>query len=427
MRSVISRLWQAKPTRDVLALATADVALKPIRIAKGLVVALYLGPADFGVLKAAELITMLDKFGNLGFPQVAIREAGHSAGASEAPERVRFVKNNAYSADLLMTGLLVLIGVVASTFAPDARAGAVVAIASVGLLAARVRALLSVEATIQRKFLLSAKNLFWSGLISALLVITTVPFAGLFASLTVPILVTAAASVIFFRALRFHFSFTLDPTEIKRQLRVGLPLTAGVLAFGSYRFAERLVILTFLGTTALGYYGFAGMVADQTSGFFFYPVRVRQVDLLEGLGARRFRQVHATVVRESTALVAGAIAVMVPIWFAADWVIAYLLPEFAGALTVTRILLLSIPIKVATSYVHVVVISPAVNKQGMLPFLHLLSTTFFVIAAFALHRSDILTLEGVVALDVAGYALYHLLLLAIYFTYFYRTAVKPAR
>ena len=60
----------------------------------------------------------------------------------------------------------------------------------------------------------------------------------------------------------FKFQFVLIISEVIRQIKIGLPLVLHTLAYGSYRYAEKLVILFFLGTIELGLYSLAEKIAD---------------------------------------------------------------------------------------------------------------------------------------------------------------------
>ncbi len=57
-----------------MSLGLVNLAIKPVTIFRGFIVANILGPADYGILKSIDLIQKLNKYGNLGFNYTAKRE-----------------------------------------------------------------------------------------------------------------------------------------------------------------------------------------------------------------------------------------------------------------------------------------------------------------------------------------------------------------
>ena len=75
-----------------------------MQLVKGIVVAKYLGPADYGLLKSIELIQMLNKYGSLGFNTALTREAGNAIGNKDNEQGPRLVKRPAQKINKIVNG-----------------------------------------------------------------------------------------------------------------------------------------------------------------------------------------------------------------------------------------------------------------------------------------------------------------------------------
>ena len=69
------------------------------------VVASFLGPAQFGVIKILEMIQEMSKYGNLGFTSVAAREIPYHRGRQDE-EKEKLTRNVAYSSEIILTLVL---------------------------------------------------------------------------------------------------------------------------------------------------------------------------------------------------------------------------------------------------------------------------------------------------------------------------------
>ena len=122
---------------NILSLTGVQIALRPIQIAKSFIVAKYLGPEAYGILKSVELIQMLNKFGSLGFKPTVIRN-GATAIAEKNITELKSIKNNAYTGELLLSIFLLLIGLISSIFFNDKIIISVIILASIGLFTSKL-------------------------------------------------------------------------------------------------------------------------------------------------------------------------------------------------------------------------------------------------------------------------------------------------
>jgi hypothetical protein len=73
-----------------------------------------------------------------------------------------------------------------------------------------------------------------------------------------------------------------------------------------------------------------------------------------------------------------------------------------------RLMAFALPLKVFTSYINIVIVSPYVNKQSVLPGMHVVQIAFLAIATLVLRHFGHLDLTTFVICDLLGYSIYHL-------------------
>jgi O-antigen/teichoic acid export membrane protein len=417
----IQTLKQNRSVKDIIAIIGSNLALRPIQLIKSFIVAKYLGPADYGILKSLELITMLNKFGNLGLKNVAVREIGVLKGQNDS-KREEEIRNTAYSAEIILAFILSLSGIIISLSLSSSWKW-VIFIASFGLLVSKIRVLFDVEATIQRKFTLLAKVTFISGLITSFLIASTVPLIRIYASLSMPILVALGGILYYQKTLKFDFKFGIDRIELVHQLRIGIPLTLNSLAYGSYMYMERILIISYLSITDLGYYGFATMIANQFITLFLTAIKVRKMNVLEYLGRKDYQKVNKLIIRETSILLIGSFGVILLVWGITSIFVPILLDKYIEAIVIANLYILILPFKILSSYLIIVLQSPIVNKQSILPFFQFAATGLLILTVFIMNSIGMLTLKSFIIVDVIGYALVHISLLFLYYHYYYKKIV----
>ncbi|MGD8787126.1 MAG: oligosaccharide flippase family protein [Phycisphaerales bacterium] len=415
-----------KSAKDLFVIFISTFSNQIVGLVRGFFVAKYLGPSDFGLLKAAQLIVMLNKFGNLGFKSAATREVGHFKGARQL-ERADRAKSAAYSGEFLLASLFFLIGVCSSLFFESFMLVAVILLASGQLFISKILGIYNTEAVIEKKIFLYSNILFWPGLISSLAIIAVVPFLKIYAVLGISILATLISCMIYKKTIGTNVKFdvyNIDKTELIRLLRIGFPLTLASLAYGSYRYSERILVGSLLGLEALGFYSLAMMPMDCMLNLLLLPVKVRKVNINELLGQNKLQDVHKMVIKETIAIFTLALISIPLLWFAVDILISLLLSGYTEAILASKILLLALPFRAISGYFNTVLVSSVVNKQILLAPMQFISVTVFVLSVLVLRYFDMASLTSIAIADVAGYAVVHLGSIAFYKKYFMNVYLK---
>ena len=416
-KKLFVNFFNKKVVKDFTAIAGSNIILRPIQLIKGITVAKYLGPADYGLLKAIELIQMLNKYGSLGFNTAATREAGNAIG-SKNQDRLRVVRNTAYSSEIVLTLILFLTGVFSSLFVQSKEVTVLIIIASFGLLFSKLRAILATEATIHKNFLLISKITLITVTLSSIIVIITVPYIKIYAVLLTNIFIGLLAIILYRKLLNFQMEFQINRKEFKRIIKISLPLALNTLSIALYKYSERILLLIYLGDISLGIYSFSLLMVDQISIIFKASIKVRMQDIFEGLGNGKFDRVHKMVIRE-TFLLTGLSILFLPIaYFLIQNIIPLFLPEWLGSILIGQLLLLSLPFYVILNYPGAVLISSLVNKQSVMATFRFGQAALLIMGTLILDYYKIMNLHNFAILNIFCIAYYNIVVILFYKIYF---------
>ena len=234
-----------------------------------------------------------------------------------------------------------------------------------------------------------------------------------------PVIVAIGAILYYRNNLSFDYNFRINKKELRSQLKIGIPLTINSLSFGSYVYLERILIMTYLSMTDLGYYGFATMISNQLLTIFLSAISVRKMNILEYLGNEEYKRVNKIVFKETAILLLGSIVLIPIIWIILNLLIPLILKDYTAAIVTANIFLIVIPLKVIGSYIAIVLISPIVNKQNIMPYYQFAATGFLAIITFIMYKMNVLSLKTFIIADLLGYAFVHFSLVFLYYKHFY--------
>lgn len=419
IREAYYKYKDKKGFRDILSLSGVHFALKPIQLAKSFVVAKYLGPELFGILKSVELIGMLNKFGSLGFKPAIIRNA--TTFSSQGRNRdLRNLKNNAYSGEIILSLILFLCGLISSLFFEDKIIIIAIILASIGLFAEKLLGILETELHLNRQFGVLGKIILYQGLISGIIVIITVPFYNIYSVLVVPIFSAITVTLIAFRKTGFFFLFRIDKIGLLEVLKVSIPLTMATLAFGLFRYVERILIISFLGLTAVGIYGFADTIVGLFITLLLGSVlKVRGIKIFEELGLGNYTKVHKMIKNETIILLLVSICFIIITAIGMKLLIPIFLPKWIKAIDITILFSIILPVKLLSSYIAFVIKSPLINMLKFEPIMQLFATFILIIGVIYLKQMQALNLTNFILMDIVAYLVFHLAYVYVYFQKYY--------
>ena len=372
--SFLTKYKNSKGLKDIISLSGVQILLRPLQFLKSFVVAKYLGPEVFGILKSVELISMLNKFGSLGFKPTIIRNVTTAKAIGDDSEVVS-IKNNAYTGELALSLLLFFIGLTASLFFEEKIISIAIVLASIGLFSAKLLGIFQTELQLNKKFGSLGRIILYQGIINSIIVIATVPFYTIYAVLIVPSISSIIVTFIAYRITGEYFSLRIDKASFIKILKVSIPLTMGTLAFGLFRYTERFLIISYLGLTAVGIFGFADTIVGIFISLLLGSVlKVRGIKIYEELGKANYRLVHKIIVKETMLLILISVGFIILIAIGMKIFIPIVLPKWEAAITITILFSLVLPLKLASSYISFVIKSPKINKLKFSPIMQLIAT-----------------------------------------------------
>lgn len=422
-KSRFKNFSQKKSTKDISWMVGANMLTKPLQVAKSFIVAKYLGPEDYGILKSVELIQMLNKFGDLGFNSTVIRDVGARVG-QKSEEEIQEIKNNAYSSELVLTFALFLAGLISNFFFQSPIIRYAIILSSIGLFTLKVQNLFNTEATINKRFKLISKLVIIQAVLNSVLIIATVSFIKIYAVLVFPIVSSLIIILLYYKRMNIPFRFKFNKSRFQNILKTSVKFTTGTLAFGAFRYTERIIVISMIGLQAVGFFGFADTILGLFVTVFLTNIKVRKMDLLEDLGKGEFKKVHRIVIRETATLTVISFITVGCSMVGLSILVPMFLEKWIDGIFVAQIFLLVLPLKVADSYVITVVKSPIVDKLLYSPVLQLSGIAILIIGTYTLKYLDSLSLLNFIYLDLFAYAFIHLSWLFIYYKDFYKPYVK---
>jgi len=388
---VLKKIRNKKVVKNVIAMLSAQAIISPIQFVKGIIIAKFLSPADYGLLKTVELVQRLNKFGNLGFKAAATREVSALLSTGKK-EHVSQVKTVAYKAEIFLGLILFIIGCGLSFTLKESQVGNLVLIASLNLFLGKVSDLFVCEAAIYKQFKTISKVSIFATVISAAFVVAAVPFFYIYAVLLGATVLHVISIIVFIKATKPVYIAGFDFSKFYYLLKISLPLAAGTLALGLFQYTERILIITYLGKEQLGYYSFGMMLATSALLYLKTIVRVRTRDLFDNLEKNKFHLVKKMVFRENGIICLAGIGA-IPFMAGGIYILVNtFLTQWKSYYSLYVISLAIIPIQLAKLYPAVVLTSKKLNKQKLIPVLHVIFTTMLFLGVKGLDLYQNLTI-----------------------------------
>ncbi len=425
MTSKLKQKLKGKKFKDYFSVFRSTVLVQILGLVRGFIVAKFLGPGDYGFLTSIRLVSMLEKFGNFGFQQVVNREVAYLRGQKDpSEENISLIMKTGYSSEILLSVILGLIGVIVGLCIDDPKTSFAIIIASTVLAFAKTHAMLMSQAILEKKFQLYGNITLWTGVLCSALIIAGVPFGGIWCVLSAPLIQHTLGIVWFNRHLEAYRTIKINGKEFWRQFKIGLPLTIHTLALGSYKYAERILVLAYFSVYELGLFGLAMTAMNILIMILATGVKVRNVHLSELLGAEKYQQAHKLVIRETALHMGAATLIVIILWPILDFMIPIVLDEYVEAIVIIQILIVASITRNIAPYAAVVLKSPLVNKQNLFAPAQAAASVVFVIFSMGLDGTGHMTLVNLTILNVCCYTLWQVWMAWYYYRYFVKTHVK---
>jgi O-antigen/teichoic acid export membrane protein len=322
-----------KLLKDVALLGSRTAIARVIQIPVFLATTRALGPEAFGLLKIIQLAPTIEKFGNLAFSDVPVREARNMLD-SQGKLVSSQVRDVSFSASILWMSILAVAVSVYAFFQTEKMLVIGLLMAAVTMLLQSLQRLHKVNRVIERDFSAIAVAETLAVIASGLFVVSVVWFLGIYAVLIGGMLAPVVAMATYRRRRGLEFVWSLDCPEVVRQLRFTSTIVLSTLVYGVWLWSERLLVANLLGLEALGVYMIIIVGIEMVQGFLATISQAISVRIYHHLGDS-----SGPINKDVCVLPTSVLAVAIPlsgglIFILGPSVISYVLPAYSSALEI---------------------------------------------------------------------------------------------
>ena len=373
-----------KIIKDTQLLAMRDFLRRALQIPVTIVSANVLGAENFGLLKILNFVPSLGKFGNIGLGSVMVREVSKIK-QDETGLLKSFSRNIAFSVTLLWVVLLSTFVFLSSLFfsRPEIKWGLM--IVSITLMLNQIVVLFKVNCKLMKNFKLLSFADAVSSIISAIFILTTIYWLGIYSGLIASLIAAVTGCIILKIKLGLRFNFQFDRIELYRQLKIGIPMALTTTFFGIWLWTERILITKLWGLEGVGVY-MLGVTAMQMLTFMIdNSLQAIGVHLYERLGEKEGKANIGKLIYSPTltfttisSIVGGGIIIFGPI------LIKILVPEYLKLIPLLPWMALSLFFTSISNMYATSMNSTHLNQQVRIIFFRLVSILLFVFSTYFL-------------------------------------------
>jgi teichuronic acid exporter len=381
--------------KDVILLASRTAVARIIQIPVFFATISALGPEAFGLLKMIQLVPTIEKFGNLSFSDVPVRESRKMLDSQGKLLRSH-IRDVSFSASILWMSIIAVAVSIYALFQTELLLLIGLLMAATSILLQSLQRLYKVNRVIERDFSVIAAAETLAVIASGLFVILTVWFLGVYAVLIGGIFAPVVAIAAYQRRRGLEFVWSLDCAEVARQLRFTSTIVLSTLVYGAWLWSERLLVANFLGLEALGVYMIIIVGIEMVQGFLATISQAISVRIYHHLGDS-----SGPINKDIYVLPTSVLAVAIPlsgglIFILGPSVINYVLPAYSSALeilsyAVVMLWCAALPLVYATAAVSV-----RVNRLRSVVLLRGACLVVFIILSIIATKSGY-GIEGIAA------------------------------
>ncbi len=308
-----------------------------------LVAAGYLEPEGFGTFAIVSVAAMMASICGPGFIAAAYREVPHYQSIGDE-EKVRIIINHVACGELVIAAAWSFAIAIFALAQGDAQSLPLLMIVAVSVIPSKLVSVYQLLAYRVKDFDLQSRVDMARAIITALLVIAFIWNLGIVIVLLAPIVANAVGAGLYARKYPLSPAPTqLLMVEFSRLAGIGLPLTGVNIVnsmSGLQRWAERVLIQVFVGTSALGVYALFSWVALSLMTLTGSVIQALQPHLYDVMSRTLSeKEIETYLLRPMRALtVGGALLFGVCSVVLPDLVAAFLSPYAEGVLVMQCLL-----------------------------------------------------------------------------------------
>lgn len=357
----------APPARKMIAsslsLSFSRVYGAAISGIQAIYIARVLGPEEFGVFNLIYLIGWYIGLVNFGSRDVAFRDIPYYRGQKD-PAREKLSRDVSFTTEILWRLVSSFGLAVAALLVKEPLLRYGLLLWSVSLFGMRMAELYNTISTVEQDFLaVSWINSLRLTIIFAV-VLLTIRWMGVYGPVLAPAVGSAVAVVLYARRHPLAFDFSLDREQIKRMVKVGVPLATLTFVFWLYQNADRSVIAAVLSKSDLGYYAIASFIVQFVIQLPSDFITVLQPKLYRELGKdNQLADIKGLVVQTTRTYAYLSPLGVLLLWTWFPVMVDLLLPKYGPSVPLLRILSIAIFFSFLLMVPHTILYSPGINRQ----------------------------------------------------------------
>lgn len=324
---------------DVTSLSSSNLLSSIVRLIRGFIIIRLLTPELYGTFNLFTLILFYTKYSHLGYIHGAGRELMFATGRGDR-ERMRVIRNTAFTVVTALTGLIVVAIVLYAIFMVRdnlTRFGLFMVAVQTQLL--RTYAFFDLEANIRKEFVFIGKLNLAASLVGTALAIGGTYFFNVYGLIASLVVTQGFQFVLLARKMRLGLGLGFNRHYAVRLLQIGFPIMLGSIAYWLLRTTDKTLIAMFMDRAALGLYSFAVFV----NGFLMTAVdglgQVLTPHFLQTYGRTGQVESMRRMFEQISRILAFAIPPLLgTVVLAVDYPVAMLLPRYTGSLDAIRVL-----------------------------------------------------------------------------------------
>ncbi|MFH1411702.1 MAG: oligosaccharide flippase family protein [Candidatus Omnitrophota bacterium] len=350
--------------------AGSKLAAFVMGITRGFLVPGYLGPQLYGVIGLLKLVKIILGFTAFGMDQAYFRLSLEYGGSDRDESRKKALEDNVFTF-LFCSALIGMILTVLLPFILKTSDAGLQKIMIFCFAVTGVQHFFQFTGNfffktmhIKKEFrFISLMNIV-QPLIALILILAMVFRWKIYAVFIADLVAVAAVQILYFRNAGIMPELRIHLSEFRKTFRYALPFFIAGICFYLFRFTDRTVIASFLTLRELGLYTFAIGIAENTRMLsvaideVFSPFMVEKISKADNL-----RSLSGEITSYTYTLLFITTAVSLLSVFFCPF-IKLILPKYADALLVLKILLINIIPRTFILYQILLLSSPRVNRQN---------------------------------------------------------------
>jgi O-antigen/teichoic acid export membrane protein len=335
---------QVQVFKDIASYSSSAVLAQGLGLISGFVVARWLGPTDYGILNVVSLVLIYGAYFDFGILPAMGRDLPLLRGQGDL-DQAKAIESAAFGATVV-SSVLVAVTVLALAFTPSYSPLMAFGLGGMAILLVLQR-LYGYYITVLRgynEFGRLSQLQALSALLATTLIVVGVLWLGFIGRIVAALLSQLLMLVYVVRIRKWEIAFSLELPVIWKLIKVGMPIIVSSVILGFLTTVDRVMIVTYLGETQLGYFGIAALIVSVVS---LIPGMAVQA-LYPRMAHKYGESGHSIASLQDYVLVPSLMLgfllplLIGPVYLVLPFIVQTLLPAYTPGILAARIVLLGI-------------------------------------------------------------------------------------